>query len=104
MSFRTDFNSVADPNLRDALGDAVIYTPNSGGGPVTLTGLFDPEFEILIDEEAGIEGTVPAFQFLEADVVAVSRLDLIEFDSVVYEVRSIQISGDGIITYILELQ
>jgi hypothetical protein len=71
----TDITAAADRDVRDHLGEPVIYRP-AAGAPVPVTGIFDEQYVLEQgSSEMAVEGRHPAVFLLLADLPTDPELD-----------------------------
>jgi len=91
-----NFNAIladADDAIVDALGETVTIT-----GRGTVVGVFDERY----DEALSMQGTVPMFEYLDADLPALAAGDELIRAGTSYTVRIKQPDGTGMVTLVLE--
>ena len=102
MSFLDDFSD-HDLSILEAVGEEVTFTPQGGGTPVQITGVFEEEYvEINTGGSVGVAGKRPMFTYRTQDIASVQTGDSVTRSSRLYLVVNIEPTGDGMTTLILE--
>jgi len=87
----------------DSFGQAATYTP-SGGGPASITIIFDNEFFLSTIAGSGYENTNPTALCKTTDVSTATNGATLVTDSVTYYVIGVQPDGTGFTKLILSTQ
>lgn len=96
MTFKDDLTNDLDIFLDDD-EFAVDVILNS----VTIQGIFDNEFISAVEDEIGVETTIPQGQFKTSDVSTAVHGDQMTINSIVYNIIGIQPDGTGMTLILL---
>ncbi len=103
MSF-SDLMGVADKNVREVLGQTVIYSPGSGD-PVEVAGIFDAAYVKIQAGQAGISSCGPALFLTLDDLPSDPSDDLddarVTVAGVVYRIDEAKPDGLGTVLLLL---
>ena len=96
MTFKNDLTNDLDIFLDvNEFAVDVIFKSN------TIQGIFDNEFLAVVEDEIGVETTVPQCQFNTSDVSSAAHGDVMTINSIDYNIIGIQPDGTGMTLILL---